>query len=166
MEEAIRFDNKYLVLKWDDILEFLKDGKSSELEGFVEIINDGRQRAGKADNEYLVLKTTEPYAHTVAQIMKMYGHYGKDGEIVVQPSTEFGTSFFDNWPGRLYSINEVYREYSRLENLVNELYNDMERLESGSAGYSAVKEVYNANSAKLSRLKNLQLILNGKLEDV
>jgi hypothetical protein len=74
-EDIMTFDNKYLVLKRNDIYKYLNEGQLHSLLSIVNQIEECRQQEGKsASNEYLIINTDESYAHKVAEIMQSYGH--------------------------------------------------------------------------------------------
>lgn len=54
-KEIKELDNKYLVLKWDDIEKYLSLGSQKEVLRISDIIRKYRKEEGKKDNKYLVL---------------------------------------------------------------------------------------------------------------
>lgn len=80
---SIEFENKYVVVKREDIEKYLDPEGQRALYQCLDVITEGRGRDGKIRNTYLVINTDEPYAGEAAQIMKEHGHYTPDGEIIV-----------------------------------------------------------------------------------
>lgn len=65
-----KFDNKYLVEKWDDIKKFLTDDQLENLYDILKAINIGRESEGKnKNNSYLVVNIDEPYSKEIAEIL-------------------------------------------------------------------------------------------------
>lgn len=54
-EEIKELDNKYLVLKWEDVHRYLISGWQTELARISLSISEGRKADGKPQNQYLVL---------------------------------------------------------------------------------------------------------------
>ena len=73
--EGGNFD-KFLVLKWDDINQYLNGIGKDDLSECIETVLDGRRMGGKPDNTYLVINTDEPYAPEIVEILKRNGHWG------------------------------------------------------------------------------------------
>ena len=75
-EEEIKKDykferlNKYLVLKLDDIRQFLSPQAKLSLEAICEEIGNKRKEAGKKENIYVVVNEDETYAELVWQLIK------------------------------------------------------------------------------------------------
>ena len=67
---------KYVVIKIEDINNFLKAEELVTLVILVDKILNNRKAIGKKDNEYLVINTDEPYAEKVVDILKEHGHWG------------------------------------------------------------------------------------------
>lgn len=77
--EKIKFDRKYIVIKVDDVGEYLDGHNNHKLAQVLDIIYCGRARDGKnPSNTYLVINTDEPYAGEIAEILKRHGHYCQD----------------------------------------------------------------------------------------
>lgn len=69
--------NKFIVIKREDTHNFLDRVQRDILDRMLKAIASGRRRNGKkADNEYLVINTDEPYAPEVIEILKRNGHWG------------------------------------------------------------------------------------------
>lgn len=86
--EFYRFNDKYVVLKKDDINKYLSDRPKHDLDMICRMIRGLRHYEGKKDNSYLVVNTDEPYAPEVARIMTEHGHCaGPDdtGDLIVVP---------------------------------------------------------------------------------
>lgn len=64
-------ENKYLVLKWDDIRTFLHPNDGEKLEEILEVIGGGRKEEDKKDNTYVVVSEDEPYAEIVWKLIEM-----------------------------------------------------------------------------------------------
>jgi len=68
---------KFLVLKHEDIDQFLSESEARALWEFCDTICDSRQVAGKRrGNHYLVINVDEPYAPEIVEILKRNGHWG------------------------------------------------------------------------------------------
>lgn len=80
MSRVYRFDNKYLVVKRDDIEYLLDEDDTAELKRMLADIDRQRHAIGKKDNAYLVINIDEPYAPEVARIMEEHGHYAHGRE--------------------------------------------------------------------------------------
>ncbi len=63
-------ENKYLVLKWDDIRKYLSLEDESCLNSVVESIDRKRSLDGKKNNSYVVVNEEEPYAEKVWDLIK------------------------------------------------------------------------------------------------
>jgi len=74
MKEFMR-ENKYLVLKWDDIEKYLATASEfKSLQNIISTIKAGRIFDRKKDNTYVVVNEDEPYAEQVWQlIQKQWG---------------------------------------------------------------------------------------------
>jgi hypothetical protein len=81
---SIEFENKYIVVKRDDIKKYLNSIAQKNLYRYLGAIEAARKAEGKKNNTYLVVNTDEPYAGEVAQIMQRHGHFTPGGEIVVE----------------------------------------------------------------------------------
>lgn len=79
----IEFENKYVVVKRDDIEKYLSNEGKKALYRCLDSLLDSRRHDGKKENTYMVINTDEPYAPQVAQIMQRYGHYTPGGPIEV-----------------------------------------------------------------------------------
>jgi len=67
--------NKFTVVKNQDIQELLEPAEQCEMQRMLRKIDDARFRRGKNINVYLVVNIDEPYAPEVAEIMKDHGHW-------------------------------------------------------------------------------------------
>ncbi|WP_018306316.1 hypothetical protein [Desulfitobacterium hafniense] len=77
MSEFEGMQEKFLVLKVDDIKGYATKSQKRELTGLMNRIEWMRKSAGKSvGNKYLVINTDEPYAPEVVDIMKRHGHWG------------------------------------------------------------------------------------------
>lgn len=75
---AEEMDQKFLVLKNDDIDAFIHPARQGEFNRLLSGIDMGRRVQGKAgQNDYLVINLDESYAGEVIEIMKRHGHWGK-----------------------------------------------------------------------------------------
>lgn len=75
---AKEMDKKFLVLKNDDIDQFIHPMRMGEFNRLLSGIDMNRRALGKAgQNDYLVINLDEPYAAEVIEIMKRHGHWGK-----------------------------------------------------------------------------------------
>ncbi len=63
-------ENKYLVLKWDDIKEYTNDEQKKWIERTCFSIRNHRLAHGKKDNSYVVVNEDEPYAEKVWQMIQ------------------------------------------------------------------------------------------------
>ena len=79
----IEFEQKYFVVKIDDVNRYLSDEGKKALFRCMDSLSDSRRHDGKQENTYLVINTDEPYAGQVAQIMQKYGHFTPGGQIEV-----------------------------------------------------------------------------------
>jgi hypothetical protein len=55
MDNITELDNKYLVMKWDDVRDNLNSSQRRELISIVQHNNKCRENEGKKDNDYIVL---------------------------------------------------------------------------------------------------------------
>jgi len=55
MDKIKELDNKYLVLKWDDIRNALNDSGFEELDNIIESVATERENDGKLPQSYVVL---------------------------------------------------------------------------------------------------------------
>lgn len=70
------FNNKYLVVKWEDI-EHISQRQWNQLDAMLETIEERREFIGKSrTNDYIVVNTDEPYIDEIVQILKRHGHWG------------------------------------------------------------------------------------------
>ncbi len=67
-------EEKFLVIKLDDIDKCLTTHQQESLGDLLRHIDENRKRDGKKDNDYLVVNVDEPYAELVFNIMRKYGH--------------------------------------------------------------------------------------------
>ncbi len=68
-------ENKYLVLKHDDIELYLKKRDKTDLDIMLLGIAQGRMDDGKEPNRYVVVNEDEPYAEQVWKLIEK--HQGK-----------------------------------------------------------------------------------------
>ena len=69
--------NKFVVIKQDDIREYLTEIGQSRLQDMLKYIGSMRKQEGKnPHNQYLVINIDEPYAHEIVNILKKNGHWG------------------------------------------------------------------------------------------
>lgn len=80
---SIEFENKYVVIKRDDIEKYLSNEGKKALYHCLDSLIDSRRHDGKQENNYLVINTNEPYAGEIAQIMQRHGHFTPGGAIGV-----------------------------------------------------------------------------------
>jgi hypothetical protein len=66
-------ENKYLVLKWDDIEAALTGQGLDMLGSICDAIVSYREREEKPDNSYVVVNEDEPYAEQVWELIKNGG---------------------------------------------------------------------------------------------
>lgn len=65
-----KFDDKFIVLKKDDINKHLNDVEKGSLDNMCNKIATKREKEGKsASNNYLVVNCDEPYADEIAAII-------------------------------------------------------------------------------------------------
>jgi len=68
--------NKFVVIKNDDVFEYLNNYDRKMLVQILDKIQKGRSIDGKnTGNSYLIINTDEKYAPKVAEIMKSNGHW-------------------------------------------------------------------------------------------
>lgn len=73
---STEFDYKYLVCKVDDVHKYLTQEEVHTMKLLMDKIMRYRRRDGKKpSNNYLVVNAEESYAHAVAEIMQLHGHY-------------------------------------------------------------------------------------------
>lgn len=65
-------ENKYLVLKWDDIQKHLSDVEREALDDLIDNIAIGRMGKRKTENNYVVINEDEPYAEQVWQLIQKH----------------------------------------------------------------------------------------------
>jgi len=61
----VKKENKYLVLKLEDIEEGLWEPAKETFWNYINMINVQRRKKGKKDNSYIVVNEDEPYAQKV-----------------------------------------------------------------------------------------------------
>lgn len=77
MNDLDQLQNKYLVLKWEDV-NILSESRRRELENIILRIENWRQVEAKPRfNNYIVINTDEPYIQEIIDVMKKNGHWGK-----------------------------------------------------------------------------------------
>lgn len=64
-------EDKYLVIKLDDIKNFLSKEMILQLESICQIIREGRHELGKKDNSYVVVNEDENYADRVWKFIEL-----------------------------------------------------------------------------------------------
>lgn len=87
----ITFDEKYGVLKHEDLANALHPDELQQLGYMVSKVRAYRESQGKpATNQYLVVNIDEPYAYKVAMLMKQQAHYNvfDKGKIQVHQKNE------------------------------------------------------------------------------
>jgi len=62
---------KYVVLKIDDVNEYLTSHYQTALRSICAIIEDGRRQDGKKSNYYVVVNQDEPYAEQVWKLIEV-----------------------------------------------------------------------------------------------
>lgn len=67
-------ENKYTVLKNDDLNKYHTSSTIEFIERAGDAINERRISEGKNVNTYIVINTVEPYASEVIDILKRNGH--------------------------------------------------------------------------------------------
>lgn len=64
-------ENRFLVLKWDDIRRFLHPNDGEALDRILTIISEGRRAEGKRDNNYVVVNEDESYADVIWKLIEI-----------------------------------------------------------------------------------------------
>ena len=64
-----KFEEKYLVVKWDDIYKYTGSGSLLHLRHLLTLIAEGRESEGKSPNSYIVCNRDEPYANDILQLI-------------------------------------------------------------------------------------------------
>ena len=77
-------EDKYLVLKIDDISKLLDDYQKDELWGCIDSIKSARKVQGKRDNRYVVVNEDEPYSWVVWKLIKIKEHNPNGLEILMK----------------------------------------------------------------------------------
>lgn len=68
--------NKFIVIKWEDVRNYLTAEQLDHLHIILKSIRHGRKQEGKtASQSHLVINTDEAYANEVIDIMKRHGHW-------------------------------------------------------------------------------------------
>lgn len=62
-------ENTHLVLKVEDVYNYLEEPDIAILEILVSKINKGRRNDGKKENSYYVVNTDEPYARSIIDLI-------------------------------------------------------------------------------------------------
>lgn len=70
-------ENKYLVLKWDDIGQHLTDLEKEQLSNIMDSVAIGRMGQRKKDNNYVVVNEDETYAKQVWRLIQEYWERNK-----------------------------------------------------------------------------------------
>ena len=70
LKDEFKRENKYLVLKLDDIQKYLAPWDRVSLKEVCECVEIGRKLDGKKDNRYVVVNEDEPYAEKVWELIK------------------------------------------------------------------------------------------------
>lgn len=68
--------HKYVVIKNEDIDEFLDLAEREKLLAILHRMEQRRYTSGKALNSYVVVNTDEPYIDEIVSIMERNGHWG------------------------------------------------------------------------------------------
>ena len=77
----MKFQFKYLVVKWDDLAQGLSDGEQKTFAKLIKKIDQFRVSQGKErTKERLVVNCEEPYAINVALLMAAHGHCEDDSQ--------------------------------------------------------------------------------------
>jgi len=67
----MELEEKYLVLKWDDIREYLRVSQKEALEDIILTVHANREVSGKpASNKYVVINQDEPYFPDVLKLIE------------------------------------------------------------------------------------------------
>lgn len=66
---AKTINNKYIVLKTDDVENYLDPSEQEALAMVCRVLNYCRNKDGKKENSYYVCNTDEPYADKVLQVI-------------------------------------------------------------------------------------------------
>ena len=70
MNHEFKRENKYLVLKWDDINKYLDINERDWIDRVVYLLNSRRYHDGKNNNTYVVVNEDEPYAEKVWSLIE------------------------------------------------------------------------------------------------
>ncbi len=69
----MELENKFLVLKWDDINAALSRPELELLQALARFIREYRECEGKSQNAYVVINEDEPYFSEVLKLMDERG---------------------------------------------------------------------------------------------
>ena len=64
-------ENKFLVLKSEDIEKYLDSYLKDQLDSVTAVIEDSRKEVGKKTNSYIVVNEDEPYAEVVWKLIEI-----------------------------------------------------------------------------------------------
>lgn len=64
-----KYEEKYLVVKWDDIYKFTGSGSLLHLRHLLTLIAEGREAEGKSPNSYIVCNKDESYVDDILQLI-------------------------------------------------------------------------------------------------
>lgn len=62
-------ENTHIVIKCEDIREYLSEKQKHDLDSILLTINISRKEAGKPINNYLIINKDEPYAEKIQEII-------------------------------------------------------------------------------------------------
>jgi hypothetical protein len=66
----MELENKYLVLKWDDLNRALTPYELKILDVLIDCVQEYREYKGKKENSYVVINRDEPYFPDVLKLME------------------------------------------------------------------------------------------------
>lgn len=75
---GIQFEDKYIVLKLDDIDDSLSGEQVKNLLDILKTISEFRESQCKKQNKYFVINSDEGYVYEVVDILVRNGHYKKE----------------------------------------------------------------------------------------
>lgn len=76
MAYEFKKEQKYLVVKTDDLDRLISDTQWEELQKILDTVKQARHKLGKKENSYVVVNEDEPYSGIVWELVKM-GEYMK-----------------------------------------------------------------------------------------
>lgn len=68
---AFKKENKYLVLKQEDIKKYLPEDEQKKISFLANVISMGREEDGKKENSYVVVNEDEPYTDIVWGLIRL-----------------------------------------------------------------------------------------------